>query len=255
MFATVWTWSTGAPITFTYDITADDPTAFESVILNYDTSFAAGPLPAVGPIIVTAAVSLAPTAPGTAIPLFVVGNVEGKVTAISISDCITNLLLPWVTNFNIPSSKSADSHYDTGIAIANTTKDPFGASGGALAQMGSCSLTMFPSDGTGPFPYVSPVVGAGTTLLFAASSAWPGKSGYVIGTCTFQNAHAYVSIGNNTGLGAHVTTQDYLGLVLPNPSVWSRNPASIVGCGTTFKNDEGEVFTAPPCGTGESLGN
>jgi len=253
--------STGAPISFLYDLTTTtaSATTIDSILFDFTADFPTS-LPTGLPSPAVATVSLSPTAPLTPIPLFAVGNVEGTVNAIAISDCITTFLFPWVTNFNYAGSTAANAHYDTGIVIANTTTDPFvppsakPPGGGALRQSGTCSLTMFPDDGSAPVPYVTPVIGSGTSLVFTAGGAYPGKSGYVMGTCNFQNGHGYAYIVDNAGLGDPHTAANYLGLIVPNTNIWPRNPASVVGCGPFGSLLGGEGGTGAPCGTGESLG-
>jgi len=216
--------STGAPITFLYDVQADNPTAVESVILGFELSFN-GTLPSSPPPpSVTVAVSLAPIDQSKT-PAFVAGNSIGGGTGVTVSACVTYILLPWVTNYQVASSTDPRSHYDTGIVIGNTTTDPFGAPGSALPQNGNCVLTMYPWDGSASTTYTTATANSGTSLLFTASTAFPGKSGYVAGLCNFQNAHSYVYIVDNSGLGPAHTAADYLGLIVPNPALIHRNPA------------------------------
>jgi len=215
--------STGAPITCLYDINGDDPTVIENFLVAFTTDFHGMTLPSSPPPpAVTVGISLAPT-DQTKTPAFVAGNSEGNFTAITISPCVTYLLLPWVTNYQVASCTDPRCHYDTGIVIGNTTTDPFGAPGSALPQNGNCVLTLYPWDGSASTTYTTATANSGTSLLFTASTAFPGKSGYVAGLCNFQNAHSYVYIVDNSGLGPAHTAADYLGLVIPNPTLVDRN--------------------------------
>ena len=230
-------------LTFLYTFAKTDTTTVEAADLPFTVA-----LPATLPVglpTVKETTSYSPTPPATATPLFATGNTEGTLPVLNISDCVTDLLLPWVTNFQVAGSVSSSSHYDTGISIANTTVDPF-MSGKASPQSGNCTLTMYPFDGKPASTYSSGPIISGTTLLFTASQVWAGLQGYVIGWCNFQNAHAYVYVVDNAGLGPPKTAANYLGLVIPNTSIWPRNPGSTLGCGPSG--------TGAPCGAGEILG-
>jgi len=165
------------------------------------------------------------------VPRFVT-NTQGSGTAFGVSDCVTNLLFPWVANV---------AGYDTGIAIANTTKDPFGvANGGAVAQAGSCTLTGYPAaTGTPSVSFTSASVPAGAAFTMVLSDtvknpAFNGFVGYIIAVCQFQNAHAFAYITDNFGVGAPNTAQGYVALVIPNPTIVARNPAGEGGRGESF---------------------
>lgn len=128
------------------------------------------------------------------------------------SPCRTNLLFPFVANI---------AGFDTGIAIANTTADPFGTSG-ASAQAGTCTLSGWPADtGTPAVMFTTPSVVTGstfvTTLSSAANPAFNGFSGYIIAVCDFQFAHGFAFITDNFGVGAPNTAQGYLALIIPDP--------------------------------------
>jgi len=106
--------------------------------------------------------------------------------------------------------------FDTGIAVANTTADPFGgsASGGATPNDGTVILNFYPQGAGSSFQYTtttgSPGVGLGTGGVLAAGKTWtvllselltgisgaPASfSGYVFVRANFTNAHgaAYVT--------------------------------------------------------------
>ena len=128
--------------------------------------------------------------------------------------CRTILLYPYVTN---------TSGYDTGVAIANTSTDPFGTG----AQAGSCKLNWY--QGTN-----NPAVGdtgniaSGTVWATLASVSVPGfgsggpnGSGYMIAVCNFQYAHGFAVVQD---LGGRNFGMSYLALVIPDPGSGSRNP-------------------------------
>jgi len=89
-------------------------------------------------------------------PCFAQSDV-GPVTVVSIVAANTTLLVPFAVR---------DGAYDTGIALANTTADPFGADGGATPQSGPVRMFFYPRSATG---------GAGTAFTFTTSAtARPG---------------------------------------------------------------------------------
>jgi hypothetical protein len=64
----------------------------------------------------------------------------GPVTIVNIVASNTTLLIPFAT-----ATPPAAGNFDTGIAIANTTADPFGAAGGgASPSAGTIQLNFFP---------------------------------------------------------------------------------------------------------------
>lgn len=151
------------------------------------------------------------------------GNVSG------VSDCVTNLLFPWVVF--IPAAG-----YDTGIALANTTTDPF-VVGGAAKQSGPCTLYGYPTTpstlGSGPtalaaLAYTTPSVPTGATWANSLSQVAPYNAadftGYVIAVCNFQNAHGFAFISDNLGTSNGIT-QGYVALIIPTPALLSRSPA------------------------------
>ncbi len=130
-----------------------------------------------------------------------------------IAPCRTNLLFPFAANV---------AGFDTGIAIANTSKDPFGAAG-ATAQSGSCTLNGFPSSGGAAVSATTPSVASGatfTTVLSSASNpAFNGFSGYIIAVCNFQFGHGFAFITDKFGVSAPTTAQGYVALIIPDPNI------------------------------------
>jgi len=179
------------------------------------------------PNVITATVSLVDASPSVATdePSFT-GN-EGALAAINLADCVTDILLPYVTNFTLSGGTAAADFYDTGIVISNTTMDPF-VSGGASPQAGSCTLTLFPSSGAAGIAWTSAAVPAGGQLGVdvGAVPGWAGLTGYIIGTCNFQNAHSLVAVYDNAGIGSPTFAYGYVGLIIPNPSLVARSPAN-----------------------------
>jgi hypothetical protein len=155
-------------------------------------------------------------------------------TALTIDPCRTILLFPYTTN---------QAGFDTGIAIANTSKDPLGTT----AQNGTCQIN---SDGntngsSGPAAQTSPEVGSGAHLAFMLSGGGgvfgynggftacasgacvaPLFQGYIIAICNFQYAHgfAYVSDVQNDPSGRTLGAMGYLALIIPDRGDGDRAP-------------------------------
>ena len=213
---------------FVFDVNATDTTAIESLALDFTVT---SPVLTSGlsPNQLTATVSLTslPSASG-AVPDFT--GTEGVVAAAGISDCVTNLLFPWVV------VDAAGGTFDTGFAIANTTKDPFVA-GGASAQSGSCTLTGWGAADGKAVPFTAPIgpIAAGETgtLVGSTDAALAGFRGYVIAVCQFQNGHGFAFITQDN-MTANGTSQGYLALVIPTPGIKSRTATGNGGLGETL---------------------
>jgi hypothetical protein len=139
-------------------------------------------------------------------PLPRFADVPRTNTALTINACSTNLLFPFVTN---------QAGFDTGIAIANTSLDPFGT----RTQQGACVVNYYGNTtggGAAPAAATSAVVKAGEELIFLLSSgggvaATPGFQGYIIAQCAFQYAHGFAFISD---LGSQRLAEGYLALVM-----------------------------------------
>jgi hypothetical protein len=157
-----------------------------------------------------------------AIPRFIDSSVQKKI--FGIVACSTTLLFPFVTN---------QAGYDTGLAISNTSMDPFGTS----TQTGACTLTMFGATPTGtptsvPFDTTSDtrltngLVVPGTTWAYLSSIMFPTYQGYVIAVCNFQYAHGFAFVLDPT---LHVA-QGYLALIIPGVNrAKAANPFTCTG--------------------------
>jgi hypothetical protein len=123
-------------------------------------------------------------------------------TIATINLCTTPLLYPYVINVN---------GFDTGLAIANTTTDPFGTA----AQAGTCALYFYGSSAPTTNPFISPSVPTGTVYANLASTLAPGFSGYMIAVCNFQFAHGFAFVSD---VGARNLAMGYLALVFTSTS-------------------------------------
>jgi hypothetical protein len=125
--------------------------------------------------------------------------------------CQTVLMFPYVTTA---------TGFDTGLAISNTSQDPFGTT----PQSGSCDLNWYQAGtgGTNPALTTTPSIGGGTTyttLASATSNAGQNFTGYMIAVCRFQFGHGYAAI---TDVGARGIFSSYLPLIILN----TRGPGS-----------------------------
>jgi len=165
------------------------------------------------------------------------------LVVLNIISSQTNILLPFATSVQ---------GYDTGIAIANTTSDPYGTAagaGGARAQTGNVTFTFYPQTGTScSFTPSTGAVGVGlnasgaipsggtlSVLLSQLLAAAPtgcnfatGFTGYVFIVTNFTNAHAAAFVTNFTSFTSGQNT-----LILPPPSLpgFSRSAATFESLG------------------------
>ncbi len=189
-----------------------------NVVATYATGFA--------PFYSTSAATLA--SGSLPIPRFVF---TGAATNLfGIVKCACNLLFPYVTQA---------PGYDTGIAIANTTMDPYGTTNqfgsvqfwfyGTLANGGAAPGTMCSntaSPGTCPGTTTVPAGQVLTFTLYNGSTQWgfvpgaaAGFTGYMIAQAQFQYCHGFAFIGGLGGGPAvnsstNGLSEGYLALVL-----------------------------------------
>jgi hypothetical protein len=183
------------------------------------------------------------------IPRFTILNPAGGQW-VNVILCQTTLLYPFVTAN--PAATGLGQGFDTGIAVANTSMDPFGALGlptnppssrgnpaGTLAETGSCTLFPYgvtltsagaqsaapavvkgcdtisnPVPGQNCFPVVAP----GSVQTVLTSVVFPNFQGYVIAVCNFQYAHGYAAV---TDLGLRGLFSSYLALELSTNCITS----------------------------------
>jgi hypothetical protein len=205
--------STGAAITFTYNVTSSVTGTVEVVTIAFNLTT----IGIVGtPQTVQMQDRLGPIAPpAVGILRFINNSQGGPTTVATIADCTTRFIFPWVL-------AGGATGYDTGMAIANTTDDDVafgvGATVGATVQDGTCQLTGYNSGTGATVAATTASVAAGRTAAFLASglTGWSGFSGYVLGVCNFTNAHAFTFIVNGFGtLAGPNLAEGYLALVVP----------------------------------------
>jgi hypothetical protein len=164
----------------------------------------------------------------------------GPVTIVNIVPANTTLLIPFAF---------VGGAFDTGIAIANTTADPFtSGGGGATPKGGTLTFSFFPNNATGngagaPFTLTTSstatftglssdgTLAPGATMstllsqILAAAGHPGGYLGYIFVQCNFVDAHGAVTISD---FKTYSLTSNVL--VVPPPATVprpSRNPESL----------------------------
>jgi len=135
----------------------------------------------------------------------------GALNGSSITIAQTELLFPFVTS---------NAGFDTGIALSNTTTDPFGSS----PATGSCNLNFYGSGAPTPNTNVAAPGGSqasGTSNAFLLSSVAPNFAGYMIAVCNYPEGHGFGYIIYNFGQNSGAT-MGYLATVM------ARGPAFTV---------------------------
>jgi hypothetical protein len=169
----------------------------------------------------TATVSYAPIG-ASQIPNFAVGASSTAINIATFNLCTTSLLFPFVTN---------QLGFDTGLAISNTSTDPFG-SNGATAQSGTCTLNFYGAGAPSPANVTTANIPSGTTFTQVLSGVAAGFQGYIIAQCQFQFAHGFAFVTNGVGANGGLS-QGYLAGVIPDTNQKARaaDPLSVAVAG------------------------
>ncbi len=156
------------------------------------------------------------------IPSFVLTQPEELKPIFSITNCATNLLYPFV---------SSVTGFNTGIAVANASKDPFGT----VNETGICRVFFYGTTAGGgidPTPQsFSKSVPSGQVATFNLLFGGPeygiqpvvGFQGYIIISCNFRWAHGFAFVSDPSNLQ---TAHGYLALILDPPSIRRNTGAS-----------------------------
>jgi hypothetical protein len=196
-----------------WEVLQADPLTSQTYEFGVGVSYVANTsnnLPGLGSA--TVAGSFAPlstvTTQSASAPLPRFADTSSARTIFTISACTTNILFVFLTN---------QAGFDSGIAISNTSVDPFGTA----PQSGPCKLNYYgetTGGGAAPAAQTSAVVPAGKQLTAVLSTggnygiaATPGFQGYMIAQCQFQYAHGFAFISD---VGANRVSEAYLGLIL-----------------------------------------
>ena len=129
-------------------------------------------------------VSYYPVSDDTKRPRFASGPTNDVIT---IEDCTTTLLFPFVTN---------KAGFNTGLAITN-------------ASEGSGSCTIGYSGSAAPADLMSEPIVAGAQWVDELSNIAPAFQGYITATCEFRDAHGFAFISDGFG-GVSTQAQGYL---------------------------------------------
>jgi hypothetical protein len=196
---------------FVWEVFGQDPNSIDTLSFAVALAFRNANNPGLGQMTVNgsfAPVSSVNTMNASApIPRF--ADQSTAAAAASINICQTNLLFPFVSN---------QGGFDTGIAIANTSQDPYGTT----PQSGNCELNYYGgTTGGGAAPSkqtTTSAVAGGAQAIFTLSSggtngiaATPGFQGYIIAVCNFRFAHGFAFISD---VGAQRLSHGYLALIL-----------------------------------------
>jgi len=215
-----------------WEITAADQNNLDTLVFTvgfaYASNTAATPAtPGVGqssvtgtfaPLFTAAAAGSASFAPQL-VPRFNAGT-AAATNLFQIVLCQTNLLFPFVTN---------QAGFDTGIAIANTSLDPFGT----VPAGGNCTLNYY-----GTLPNGQPLTttserttsaiqgGQTATMVLSTGGGFglrgnPNMQGYIIAVCDFVYGHGFAFITDGP-IGQARVAEGYLALVLDAPTSPSR---------------------------------
>lgn len=156
------------------------------------------------------------------IPSFVLTQPEELRPIFTITNCATNLLYPFV---------SSVTGFNTGIAVANVSKDPFGT----VNETGICRVFFYGTTAGGgidPTPQsFSKSVPSGQVATFNMLFGGPeygiqpvvGFQGYVIISCNFRWAHGFAFVSDPSNLQ---TAHGYLALILDPPGLQRRTGGS-----------------------------
>lgn len=149
------------------------------------------------------------------VPAFVLTQPEELRPIFTITNCATNLLYPFV---------SSVTGFNTGIAVANVSKDPFGT----VNETGICRVFFYGTTaggGVDPTPQsFSRSVPSGQVATFNLLFGGPdygiqpvaGFQGYIIISCNFRWAHGFAFVSDPSNLQ---TAHGYLALILDAPGL------------------------------------
>jgi len=213
--------STGTSATLVYEIYYANPNVQESMTVPISVSYTSNTGSNIPAATTTPATILAEFSPQSTVsissstaPIPRFGPSGSPVSLFSISPCSCNLLFPFVTNI---------AGFDTGVAIANTSVDPFGTS----PQTGTVTLNYYgTTSGGGAAPAAFTTTSAipgGSELIFTLSNggnygtpATPGFEGYIIAQANFQFCHGFAFISD---VGAQKLAEGYLAISLDKPGL------------------------------------
>lgn len=152
----------------------------------------------------------------------VINEDDGDI--LTVSECVTYLLYPFVTC-------GSTAGWSTGISVANTTMDDdvFGEEKGAAPQGGSVTLYGYPKSakatdgssgemGDALMEMLSPNLAAGDTIATACPMVVEGGwEGYAIVRAGFRHAHGLAFVLGDADMDGLDVAHGYMALVIPDP--------------------------------------
>ena len=152
----------------------------------------------------------------------VINEDDGDI--LTVSECVTYLLYPFVTC-------GSTAGWNTGISVANTTMDDdvFGEEKGAAPQGGSVTLYGYPKSpkgtdgssgemGDAVMEMLSPNLAAGDTIAKACPMIIEGGwEGYAIVRAGFRHAHGMAFVLGDADMDGLDVAHGYIALVIPDP--------------------------------------
>lgn len=221
--------------TVTISFTSTNMSAVES--LQYDLTLSGTPTSALTAGAITLTATMTPNAtsglsgagaPNENGPNFVVANL-GPITLGNIVSANTTMLIPYAVK---------TGPYDTGIAIANTTADPFGSGGGgATPQAGTLTFTLYPRTATGAGSPIS--ITTSSTKIFGAGLATDGTLA-AGGTWTGLMSDILTAAGN---------TSDFFGYLFIQSNFLDAHGAGYIFNGAGFTSSTPVFVLDPPAST------
>jgi hypothetical protein len=177
------------------------------------------------------------TPTSTEVPRFNHPYIPPATTFFTVNKCTTNLLFTFVTN-------ATGVGFDSGIAIANTSQDPYGTA----PQHGTITAYFYGTNA--PAPLTSADVPAGSVWANSLSTIAPGFQGYIIAIAQFQYAHGYAFITGKYNAGSvYDVAEGYVAVVIPDPTF-----TPLAGVAHRYAGPPPQNNIAIPPSSGEQLG-
>jgi len=155
---------------------------------------------------------------------------KGPLTIGVIRAANTSLLVPYAVRIS-------SLNFETGIALANTTADPFGVgNGGATAAAGTVTLTLFPSTATG----------AGTSSTYVSSSSTRVGTGMATDGTIPAGATWAVNLTDILSRATPAVTGDFSGYIFIEAGFLDAHGVAYVYDGRGFTSNTPILVLAQP---------
>jgi len=126
-----------------------------------------------------------------------------QVNFFNVVPCQTTILFPFVTN---------QAGFETGLAISNTSKDPFNTTN----TSGTCAMSFYGANQPSSAVTSSSVTSGTTFANTVTGMGLVNFQGYMIAVCNFQFAHGFAFVQGGTGTSQ--MAMGYLPLVMTQTS-------------------------------------